>query len=148
MSTTPSRDATIQLGPDLFVGLMPRLPLVFALRQAMREAQGYTEADQLAIAELEDGSPLPPPSGKPIPGNAQAIYAATVAAWWQGYPLDLPRFHGPEVARDVVLWGELALGAFRVPHRSHLVQAGRKLWQQMEAVLVAEYAAVQEARGE
>jgi hypothetical protein len=52
------------------------------------------------------------------------------------------------VGRDVVLYGELAYGAFRPEHREHLLDAGRELIAEMMRERVEEIRATQAARGE
>jgi hypothetical protein len=93
----------IRIGNTLMVGCYPRLPVRFLLHGAMKEALGYTPADQRAIAEREPGEPIPEPS---LAGDGYAISCVYYAAIGLCWPDDLPVDSLRKLRHDVVAYGE------------------------------------------
>lgn len=143
------RDLTIILGKDVFVGLMPSLPVCFRLLEARRRAAGFTTSDDEAMREAareaaasgEDVVPVEPSSE----GNLEDLTAITWAAVgvaWHGYKLDCPSYRACD--RDAVEYGEQVFGAFAKEHREHLTDAGAKVFEAITDHVNEEEAAIEE----
>lgn len=121
----------ITVGNTHMVGTYPRLPVRFLLQSALKEAMGYTAADQRAIAEMEPGEPVPEPSEA---GDAYAISCVYYAALGLCWPADLPVEPLRKLRHDVVAYGEAVFEHFvstEAANAQQLAEEGRRLFYAM-----------------
>ncbi len=140
------KDLTIQLGKDVFAGVMPSLPVCYRLLAARRRAVGFTPSDEDVLRDYDFNDPEADPttlgpSGEYNVEDLQAVAWAAVALSWVG-ELDCPTLR--ECGRDIVDYGEEAFGAFEERHRGDIADAGFRIIDHISAQLGGEEAAIEE----